>query len=403
VTDPAQITKIERFAALTQVFTPGTPVLRRDRFHGRVEQILDIINSIAQPGTHVVLYGERGVGKTSLANVLSDFLVPIWGDRRPTVRINCTTDDNYKTVWTRILDEMNLEIPEEWSLGRANPDTVRRMLQNARPPRLLIVDEFDRFEDDDSLSLMADTIKALSDHAVDTRVIIVGVADSIDALIGEHESVQRAVAEVQLGRMQPNELTEIIDTGLAQVGMAITAEARQRVGRLSEGLPQYVHMLTLFAAQKAVMDDRSLVGVGDVRDAISKVAKKYSLLKEYQTAVQSPRRDNLFVQVLTSCALAEKNPLGYFTPGAVKSPMSQIMGKQYDIANFATHLSAFTSAERGSVLQRSGVERKYVYRFRNPLLQPFALITALAEGIIPRDLARATFGEDADPDEQVLF
>src|SRR5262249_21182706 len=81
--------KLERFAALTGVFTPGTPVLRRDRFHGRVEQILEIINSVAQPGTHVVLYGERGVGKTSLANVLSDFLTPIWGSRRPTLRINC--------------------------------------------------------------------------------------------------------------------------------------------------------------------------------------------------------------------------------------------------------------------------------------------------------------------------
>jgi hypothetical protein len=289
---------------------------------------------------------------------------------------------------------MNMEVPDEWALGRAGPDSIRRILQAVNPPRLIILDEFDRFEDDESLSLMADTLKALSDHAVETRLIVVGVADSIDALIGEHESIQRAIAEVQLGRMEPSELTGIIDDGLAQVNMTITAPARRRIGRLAEGLPQYVHMLTLFAAQRSVMDDRLEVDTDDVRDAINKVARRHSLLREYQTAVQSPRRDNLFAQVLAACALAEKNRLGYFTPGAVKEPMSRIMGKPYDIANFATHLSAFTSSERGSVLQRVGVERKYVYRFRNPLLQPFALLTALSEGIIAKGLVDEIFGEE---------
>jgi len=74
--------------------------------------------------------------------------------------------------------------------------------------------------------------------------------------------------------------------------------------------------------------------------------------------------------------------------------MSRIMGKPYDIANFATHLSAFTGSERGSVLQRAGAERKYVYRFRNPLLQPFALLTALSEGIIAKDLVDEILGEE---------
>jgi len=188
---------------------------------------------------------------------------------------------------------MNLELPEEWALGKAGPDSIRRMLQVANPPRLIILDEFDRFEDDESLSLMADTIKTLSDHAVETRLVVVGVADSIDALIGEHESIQRAISEVQLGRMEPKELIGIIDDGLAQVHMTITPAARRRIGRLAEGLPQYVHMLTLYAAQRAVMDDRLEVDVDDVRDAINKVVKKHSLLREYQTAVQSPRRDNL--------------------------------------------------------------------------------------------------------------
>jgi len=292
---------------------------------------------------------------------------------------------------------MGIDVPEEWTLGKASPDSIRRLLQDAPAPYLVILDEFDRVEDDDSLTQMADTIKALSDHAVATRLVIVGVADSIDAIIGEHESIQRAIAEVQLGRMHPDELTSIIDEGLAEVNMTITPEARRRIGRLAEGLPQYVHMLSLYAAQRALTDDREEVNGDDVRDAIDKVVQKHSLLREYQTAVQSPRPDNLFTQVLAACALAEKNRLGYFTPAAVREPMSRIMGRPYGIANFATHLSAFTQTDRGAVFQRSGFPRKYVYRFRNPLLQPFALLVALSEKQIAKELVDEILGEAATP------
>lgn len=50
-----------------QVFTPGSPVNERDLFSGRIEQIQSVLDAVTQRGYHAVLYGERGVGKTSLA------------------------------------------------------------------------------------------------------------------------------------------------------------------------------------------------------------------------------------------------------------------------------------------------------------------------------------------------
>jgi hypothetical protein len=43
-------------------------------FAGRSEQVDQIIGAICQKGYHVVLYGDRGVSKTSLSNVLVEFL-----------------------------------------------------------------------------------------------------------------------------------------------------------------------------------------------------------------------------------------------------------------------------------------------------------------------------------------
>lgn len=221
---------------------------------------------------------------------------------------------------------------------------------------------------------------------------MVGVADFIAQLIGEHESVQRAVEEVPMPRMSEEEIFSIVDNGLAEVDMDIETVARVRIARLAEGLPHYAHLLTLHAAQRAVLDDRDVIAVPDVESAIDEAVKRHSLLRDYQVAVQSPRKENLFSRVLAACALSEKNRLGYFTAGAVREPLSRMMGRPYEIAAFAPHLNAFTEVDRGCVLQKEGPRRRYVYRFRNPLLQPFAVFAALAEGIIPEDYKEELFG-----------
>ncbi len=68
--------KMRRYGKLSSVFTPGVPVHSRDLFVGRFDQIMLVTAALSQPGQHVVLYGERGVGKTSLANVLTEFVYP---------------------------------------------------------------------------------------------------------------------------------------------------------------------------------------------------------------------------------------------------------------------------------------------------------------------------------------
>jgi hypothetical protein len=56
------------------IFTPGAPINEKDLFAGRSEQVEKIIDAVSQRGCHAILYGERGVGKTSLSNMISAFL-----------------------------------------------------------------------------------------------------------------------------------------------------------------------------------------------------------------------------------------------------------------------------------------------------------------------------------------
>src|SRR5947209_14540857 len=52
------------------VFQPRTPVSTREFFAGRWGQITTLADAVGQAGLHVVIYGERGVGKSSLANIV---------------------------------------------------------------------------------------------------------------------------------------------------------------------------------------------------------------------------------------------------------------------------------------------------------------------------------------------
>jgi len=59
----------EKAFMLGTVFKPTAPINREDLFAGRQPQTRDVVDAVNQQGQHAVLYGERGVGKTSLANM----------------------------------------------------------------------------------------------------------------------------------------------------------------------------------------------------------------------------------------------------------------------------------------------------------------------------------------------
>lgn len=77
-------------ARAAKVFQPRTPITTQELFSGRWNELTTIADAVNQAGLHVVIYGERGVGKTSLANVVSP---TIWAlDRRDPERPAATPD-----------------------------------------------------------------------------------------------------------------------------------------------------------------------------------------------------------------------------------------------------------------------------------------------------------------------
>ena len=390
----------------SRVFSPSAPIDKRSLFAGRDTQIRAVIDAINQKGQHAIIYGERGVGKTSLTNVLASFLgkqeAPILAPR-----IQCDALDTYPKVWRKVFDKIELTRPvtrgrlsvqaeqetfkatELLGDSEVSPDDVRRALsilaKSALP--IVIIDEFDRLPAD-KRQPFADTLKTLSDHAVPATVILVGVAADVHGLIEEHQSVERALVQVRMPRMSNDEIVRIVNTGLEKLGMTIQPDALHRIALLSQGLPHYTHLISLYASRVS-LDARSLditdEMVGQAIDNAISGAQE-SISNAWHQATRSPRKDNLFADVLLACALAEKDQQGTFAAQDVRVPLREITRKPQSIASFAQHLNEFCDGGRGPMLQRTGTKRKFRYRFLNPLMQPYTIMQGFRNRKITKSL-----------------
>ena len=114
----------------------------------------------------------------------------------------------------------------------------------------------------------------------------------------------------------------------------------------------------------------------------------------YDAATASLRPESLLKQVLLACAMAPVDELGYFAASDVRGPLSMIMGRQYDSPAFARHLSQFCDNSRGAILQRTGRRYHYRYRFSDPLIQPYVLISGFHQGLITLETLAAMRGSE---------
>jgi Cdc6-like AAA superfamily ATPase len=406
---------------LRTVFKPTTPINSYELFSGRQTQSRQLVAAINQNGQHAILYGERGVGKTSLANILF-FLLKKPGWPQITPHISCVRGDSYQTIWGRVFSKIldkaaseNLKIPRSLTkflkpirdlyVDFITIDVVVKILSELGAISLLvaIIDEFDTVADDTVRAAIADTIKYLSDRNAPCTVVVVGVADDVEGLISDHRSVERCLAQVRMPRMSRDELEDIMRKCLTVADMTITAPALQEMSRISIGLPHYAHLLGLYSALQAIDNESLEVAEDDVKAALATALANadHTIQKLYLRATGSSQSTAKYQQVLLACAMAETNDLGFFAPADVRTPLSRILKKPARIEHFARHLHTFCEAESGPVLTNITIKKHPQFRFENALVQPFALIKGLAEGMITEEDLKAT--RDPNDTQQRLF
>jgi Cdc6-like AAA superfamily ATPase len=370
------------------IFSPHAPIDEEQLFAGRIDLLDGLIETVFQRGQHAILYGERGVGKTSLVNVLGTKIFAK-SNRYKIVKRNCTADHSYRQIWTQLFDAFKL--PSGDSLSEivdrnTGAYEIYRAIENfpANMQPIFIIDEYDRIQDEDAHVKMADTIKYLSDYSARVTVIIVGVSRDVKGLFGGHPSIERNVRQLPMPLMNPDELAQIFERRLPDLGMTMDEHAQQTLIRLAQGLPGYTHLLGQNATRNAIKRRSLHVEMQDLNVSLKKSidACDEKIKDLYDRAVRSTKPGNQYRQALLACALAPVNDRGYFSTKAVKGPFSKIMRKPMDIPHYARHLNEFCNKERGPTLIKEGKPKSYVFRFSDALLRPFVVIKGITDKLI---------------------
>ncbi|WP_286949022.1 MULTISPECIES: AAA family ATPase [Brevundimonas] len=371
----------------------GAPVDEEQMFAGRLNEVTKMLRTVMERSRHVVLFGERGVGKTSLSNIfwrrygktLQSFVV---------ARVQTGPQDDFSSLWIRALEELKSVatgsgkgdyVPIQTEFESLTPSQVRRELQKISPNALpvVIIDEYDKLGNRDAKILTANLIKELYDFSITTTVILVGVAENISELVEDHASTDRAIVQVPLNRMSEDELKEIIYQRVSQTPMKFTPDAILTIVILSRGLPFFTQVLSKHAALNAIEQRKLTVTNADVDAAMTRFINdtEVSFRDAYRAATRTNQKSNL-QESLLACALAKCDDEGFFKATDVVEPYSAIMRDKKRIAHFEKHLRRFSSEDGGNVLVKRGGERQQTFRFADPMMQPYVIIRGIQTGMI---------------------
>ena len=396
--------ELETVAVLSDIFTPTRPISFPNLLAGRLDTLLRLLEDTRTHSQHVLLYGDRGVGKTSIAKVLGVLVEQ--EETRPMVPIfvSCDTTDTFTSLWRKVFREVPVSKPalgfgrkEElniaWRLDEtsplASPTDIRRLIDQISIPIVVIFDEYDRVQRMETRRLMTDAIKLFADSNTDCTVVLVGVGQSIEELVSAHQSISRNLDFVHVVPMKPDELAGIIRNGFEKANLRYDDRLDDKIAQLSQGYPHYTHLLGLWSGFAAKQRESDTVTYDDlnkaIRDSLDRVDGSIKI--EYQRATNSTQPNNLYKEVLLACALSEKDMVGGFSLASVREPLQTLLKRDIKPVSYQRHLASFCEASHGPTLVKTGRPKNYRWHFKNPQLIPFVLLQGVEDGTTNNDVA----------------
>lgn len=382
------MTKEEKLLTLNQVFSPTTPIKQKDFFFGRLSQLTRIMDAINEDGQHAILYGERGVGKTSLANIM----VTSYTNLFPT-KITCTRDDSFKSLWQQAFNNIQYSTtttgmgfnPQQKqtivSLGQhfsridtVGPSDIVNFIRTFNSTKFLFIfDEFDNITTKKTRASFADLIKSLSDNSDNVTIVLVGISDNVEDLIGNHQSLERCLKQVKMPRMTDDESSEIITNGLAKLEISISDKVKKNIIEFSSGFPHYVHLLCKYGAKEIISNEKNEFNQAYLQIAIRIGIENSNeqLRSSYQKAITDTNGNSKWKSVLHACAMSISDQFDCFSVSQVLDKYNSMTGKRVKGGNISYNLNQLCLSERGDVLKKIGKGVNTRYRFINPMMKAF--------------------------------
>ncbi|MEO6091800.1 MAG: ATP-binding protein [Novosphingobium sp.] len=268
-------------------FSPSLPITNPRLLAGRGEALQTLIRAIEDLRLHVIIYGERGIGKTSLLQILRQLAEEA---KYQVVYHSCGEDARFPEMFRAIASEIPLlyyhgfnaaseDMRKGGSLGSLLPagdfnvsqlsDTFAQ-LSNTRV--LIMLDEFDRSPPGLFRRNIAQLIKNLSDRSVRVQLVISGVAGNLADLIEHIPSIRRNILGYRVPELAPGEVRQMVTIGEEISGLIFDPDASERIIAMANGSPYLASLLSQYSSFGALNREGQIVTPIDVQHAVEQVS-----------------------------------------------------------------------------------------------------------------------------------
>jgi hypothetical protein len=340
------------------VFTPANMITQPAKFAGREDALEQMINALQTQNANLIVFGERGTGKSSLAHMFFDIvngnleILDYYGLRERLQSkgllswVTGTNNKRFNTVWVdgfgKNLDQLirsilirrpessfgqgllfylnkeadkrevtkklgidyqafsaGAEIKEEFSTDK--PETSKEAFEmatqryaNEYGEELIIL--VDEFETVDGGAEISQYLKSTRG----ARFVLIGIAEQVCELVSHHASVAREAYGIKLSPMSNEELGMILDIGscLLEGICKLRDDAKDEIVRNSYNSPYWCHLLARTALLEKIKSLGSFEAFRKTAISISEIIK---VLESLSTRAETV----LYEEILLSTTLGE--------------------------------------------------------------------------------------------------
>lgn len=407
-------------AAMLNAFLPATELDDPERFAGRSKQVRELADSLHLLGSTPLIYGDRGLGKSSLALQLrliamgnvellhqlnAERLALPAGGNYLTFYVTCTDATNsFQDLLqalvnaaesvelagsgdaTQLIDRvtrrrLTLKFVEVESTKKFAVESQRLSYQDLNleeklvqlselltltygQPVLFVIDELDRMESTEGL---ASFLKAASGKNL--KFVLVGIASNVSDLLSDHQSLERRLQPVRVPLMDVKELAQIVLKAQnylqeANFDIKFSTAAIGKLIQVAAGFPWFVHVLGQQCVIEADRHGYKTIQRAHVENAIqgvvdSRLAQQFSDM--YQVAVRD--------------SVAREKALRAFAhwtePDIPTREVYKILKTQLGVSSGSTHRGQLCKPEFGDILFVPGIQKRGLVRFRNEMFKAY--------------------------------
>lgn len=400
---------------LGRELSASRPITDPQHLLGRHKKLREVDRAFSAAGRHVFIFGDRGVGKTSLA--LSAAVLHHPSSSEP-ISVSCDSRSTFRSLIGDVVEEYLsqgsndalidyikiklsiLEVGKKFQPPPLDEVPIESVNDAARLLSLIaeksggnfvvIFDEFEHLADEQSKAMFAGLTKKLSDSDSKIKIIFSGIGSSVEDLLGKHLSIGRCIAPIELDPLTPDALWEIVNNACKSVSISIDNETTTRIALLSDGFPYFVHLVCEYMLWAAFDsdDEEHQIKLPHFEIGISSaIEHSFVFLKNaYDRAVKKYRDD--YEEVLW--ALADRATLSRQTKDIYEKSYIPIMSIRNNllsdgdtrptltIAQFRARLNNLKTERHGEIIRGTGAGW---YEFNEKMIRGYVRLRAREKGV----------------------